>query len=172
MQIVSRHLSERLHHVAKENRELHYRRLHRQPHKAQLRQGASCPSCVAAQRKPPVRRLMVYMGRPRQSEQDVDIKQGDGLGYHPGFRNSLAAPMPSICAAAATSSGPNPGVPDGTWNTGKPLRVLNGVRAMTPRLASSDKAAPIDTLRAAASARAASRTSLSTSRVVRILILW
>jgi len=29
--------------------------------------------------------------------------------------------------AAATSSGPKPGVPATTWNTGKPLRVLNGV---------------------------------------------
>ena len=50
------------------------------------------------------------------------------------------------------------------------LRVLNGVRAATPRRASSDKAAPTETPRATAKTLAASRTSLSTSSVVRILI--
>ena len=113
---------------------------------------------------------MVYMGGQRQSEQDIDIKQGDIHGYRPGSRNSRAASRSSLLVAAATSSGPKLGFPVGTENTGKPLRALNGVRAATPRRASSDKAAPTDTLRAAAKALAASRTSLSTSSVVRILI--
>ena len=65
-------------------------------------------------RKPPVRRQMVDMGRPRQSEQDIDIKQGDGHCYRPGPRNSRAASRSSLLVAAATSSGPNPGVPTGT----------------------------------------------------------
>ena len=65
-------------------------------------------------RKPPVRRQMVDMGRPRQSEQDIDIKQGDGHCYRPGPRNSRAASRSSLLVAARTSSGPNPGVPTGT----------------------------------------------------------
>ena len=108
---VGRHLGQRLHHVSEENRDLHHRRLHRQPHKPQLRQRTSCPPRLMILRKPPVRRQMVDMGRPRQSEQDIDIQQGNRHGYRPGSRNSRAASRSSLLAAAATSSGPNPAFP-------------------------------------------------------------
>jgi hypothetical protein len=111
---VGRHVGQRFHHVPEENRDLHHRRLHRQPRKPQLRQRTSCPPRSMIRRKPPVGRLMVDMGRPRQSEQDIDIQQGDGHCHRPGARNSRAASMSSLPVAAATSSGPNPGVPTGT----------------------------------------------------------
>src|ERR1035437_7832068 len=170
MRAVGRHLGERLHHVPEQNRDLHHCRLHPQPHKPQLRQRTSCPPRFVILRKPPVGGRMVDMGRPCQSEQDIDIKQGDGHCYRPGSRNSRAVSRSSLLVAAATSSGPKPGVPAGTCNTGKPLRTPNGVRAATPRRASSDKAAPTETQRATAKALAASKTSFSTSSVVRILI--
>ena len=73
------------------------------------RRGSTSTSRIAC---PPGRR-MVDMGRPRQGEQDIDIKQGDGHGYRPGSRNSRAAPRSCRLVAAAASSGPNPGVPAG-----------------------------------------------------------
>jgi hypothetical protein len=49
-------LGERLHHVAKENRDLHHRGLDRQPHKPQLRERTSCPPYGVVFGKPPVGR--------------------------------------------------------------------------------------------------------------------
>jgi hypothetical protein len=88
---VGRHLGQRLHRVPEEYRDLHHRRLNRQPNNPQLCQRTSCPPRLIVLRKPPVGRQMVDMGRPRQSEQDIDIKQGDGRCYRPGSRNSRAA---------------------------------------------------------------------------------
>ena len=109
-----RHLGQRLHYVAEQDRDLHHRRLQRQPHKPQLRQRTSCPPGTLIFGKPPVGRHVVDMGWPRQSEQDIDIEEGDGHGYRTGCRNSRAASRSSLLVAAATSSGPKPGVPTGT----------------------------------------------------------
>lgn len=62
---VGRHAAQCLHDVPEKNRDLHYRRLHRQPNKPQLRQRTSCPPRRVILSKPPVRRQMMDMGRPR-----------------------------------------------------------------------------------------------------------
>lgn len=115
-------------------------------------------------------RIVMHVIRPGQREQDIYIQQGGHRRYRRGPRNSRATSASSPAAAAATSSASKRGVPGASWNTGDPFWLLNGVRAASPRLASSDNAAPTETPRAAASALAAARTSFSISSVVRILI--
>ena len=78
MRVVGRHPRHSFHHVAEQNLDLDYRRLHPQPYEDQLRQRTSCPPRRAILSKPTVRRQMVDMCGPRQGQQNIYVEQGDG----------------------------------------------------------------------------------------------
>jgi len=130
-------------------------------------------------RKPPVGGRMVDVVGPCQGEQDIDIQQGDGETGRRGETGTVTArlqELPRRLKILATG-GRRDIIRAETRRSGRYLKdretvaAANGVRAATPRRASSDRAAPTETRRATAKARAASRTSFSTSSVVRISIL-
>lgn len=118
---------------------------------AGLRDGSSRPRGGRSVGEPVDRTTMMNVGRPRERHQHVDVEQRR-------HESSLAARTISGVIGGLSRSTTKPGIG----------RSVSTGRGRPPRRARSDSAAPSETRRSCASARAMARTSSSTFSVVRI----